>query len=78
MTSKSSFQVYLKKGSRTIRCVTAPNRDEANRIAQCWYQEGDGHRFEIKEQVETFDQVHPRIEPDQYLTQQQRLNPVGR
>jgi hypothetical protein len=71
------YQVLLKKGSRTVQSRTVQSRDEADRICQEWYAEGDGHTFEVQDKNGPVEQVLPHIEPDRYLTQTKSRSPFG-
>jgi hypothetical protein len=66
-----SFSVLLKKGGRTMQCHTVESREKADVLTQSWYAQGDGRSFEVIEQGGPVEQIAPRIEPDQYLTQAQ-------
>ena len=65
----TEYELKLKKGSRTVRCLTTQDRENAQRIANVWYQEADGNSYELTERPKVIEQVHPHIEKEKYLTQ---------
>lgn len=62
-------QVLLKRSGRTIQCHTVDSQEKADQLTQGWYAQGDGRTFEVIDQSGPAEQVTPRIEQDQYLTQ---------
>jgi len=69
MHNSFQFDVILKKAGRAVGVTRAADQENADNIGQAWYAQGDGHTYEIVPRQATTEQVEPKIEPANYLTQ---------
>jgi hypothetical protein len=72
MDNETEYLVQLKRGGRVVRKTVVQSREQADQIAQSWYQAQDGNTHAVTSRpIKPVEQVAREIPRDQYLTQRE-------